>query len=316
MSRGPGWALVLAAGEGNRLRSLTARADGTHVPKQFCSVCSDRSLLAETLERAGRVVPRERVLVVVAEQHRALWEAELAALPAGNVVVQPRNRGTASGLLLGALSVLPRDPAATLLVLPSDHAFENERGLRVALRRAQRAAGEHPGELVLLGMEPDEPDTGYGWIVPGRDEQGLTTSVAAFVEKPEAERASRLLAQGALWSSFIMAGRLAALLALYERRQPRILRAFSAAAADGSPRRWQRLYESLPDCDFSRDVLQAGTASLRLLRVPPLGWSDLGTPERMLRCIARRRRGRRARAAGRRARAPLALEPAFIPLIA
>jgi len=305
-----GWALVLAAGDGLRLRSLTATGEGTHVPKQYCSFCSDRSLLAETLARAERVVPRERVVVVVAEQHRALWEPELAGLPAGHVAVQPRNLGTANGLLLGVMTVLREAPAATLLVLPSDHAFENERGLRVALRRAQRAAARRPGELVLLGIEPEEPETEYGWIVPGGEADSLTTSIASFVEKPVAERAARLMASGALWSSFIMAARLAALLGLYERRQPRVLAAFRAAARRDRESAWSDLYDELPAADFSRDILQDSTAALRLLRVPRLGWSDLGTPERVLRCLRRRpsRRSAVAAPAACARRAPVALD--------
>lgn len=314
---GNGWALVLAAGDGNRLAGLSATRDGAHVPKQFCSFCSNRSLLAQTIERARRLVPHERVVVVVAAQHRALWEPELAELPEANVVVQPRNLGTANGVLLGCMAVLRRDPSATLLVLPSDHAFENERGLRVALRRAQMAAVHHPDAVVLLGIEPEEPDTEYGWIVPAEGGAGLTTRVATFVEKPDSTRAADLMAEGALWSSFIMATRLRALLGLYESRQPQLLQAFVDALTGGPEAsreaRLRRLYEQLPHCDFSRDLLQASTASLRLLRVPALGWSDLGTPERLRRCLERRRRRPTPdRVRWTAPRAPLALEAGLI----
>jgi mannose-1-phosphate guanylyltransferase len=315
---GHAWALVLAAGDGSRLSRVTAVAGGGHVPKQFCSFCSDRSLLAQTLERAARVVPAERIVVVVAAQHREYWEPELAGRPPGAVVVQPRNRGTANGLLLGGLAIRRRDPAASLLVLPSDHAFEDERRLRLALRRAQLALVRRPEALVLLGIEPDEPDTGYGWIVPGADRDALTTSVDGFVEKPEAARAAQLMAAGALWSSFILALRLQALLELYARRQPGLLRAFEGALPPGAGR-WpeaavERLYDELPPCDFSRELLQAETGPLRLLRVPPVGWTDLGTPERLRRSLeARRDRPDRPfRAVSKPTRAPLALEAALV----
>ena len=309
---GSGWALVLAAGDGNRLRGVTATTGGGHVPKQFCSFCSDRSLLAQTLERAARVVPRERIAVVVAAQHRVHWEPELAALPAGRVVVQPRNLGTATGMLLGAMAIRRLDPEASVLALPSDHAFRNEGRLRLALRRAQLAATRHRDALVLLGIEPDEPDTEYGWIVPGRGGDGLTTGVAAFVEKPEAGLAARLMAAGALWSSFILAAGLGALLDLYRRRQPGLLAAFEGARI-GEAGEVERLYASLPSCDFSRELLQPGSGSLRLLRVPGVGWTDLGTPERLRRSLDGRRRGavRPARPAWTAACAPLSLEAAL-----
>src|SRR5262245_39381555 len=117
---GRGWALVLAAGDGTRLRELTTR-NGIATPKQYCSLRGGRSLLGDVLARAGRCVPRRRIVVVVAEQHRRFWERELADFPPENIVVQPSNRGTAAGILLPLLTVLERDPGARLAVLPSDH---------------------------------------------------------------------------------------------------------------------------------------------------------------------------------------------------
>src|SRR5262245_31154240 len=107
------WAIVLAAGEGKRLRELTMRG-GIDTPKQFCSLRGGRSLLGDALARAARIAPRKRMLVVVAAEHRRFWERELADLPRENVIVQPANRGTAAGVLLPALTVLERDPEARL----------------------------------------------------------------------------------------------------------------------------------------------------------------------------------------------------------
>ena len=89
------WALVLAAGEGSRLRSLTTMRSGVAVPKQFCSLQGGPSLLQEALQRAEAVAPRARICTIVAEQHRRWWEGPLWSLPAQNVIVQPDNRGTA-----------------------------------------------------------------------------------------------------------------------------------------------------------------------------------------------------------------------------
>ena len=285
------WVLVLAAGDGTRLAALTSGAGG-HVPKQFCSFCSDRSLLAQTLDRARALAPRERIAVVVAAGHRAFWQRELAQLPPGNVVVQPANRGTAAGLLLGALRVQQLEPQATVAVLPSDHFFDDEGGLRNSLLTARDAAATWRRSVVLLGMTPDAPDEQYGWIVPTADGDGLTTGVQSFVEKPRADVAARLMRQGALWSSFILVARLAALLAVYERSQPALLAAFREgllrpAAASHPAAAADALYARLPPRDFSRDVLQSAADSLRLLAVPALGWSDLGTPERLRQCLQR-----------------------------
>ncbi len=106
------WAIVLAAGDGARLAPLTTDVGGYVVPKQFCSLNGGPSLLQRALERAQSIVPRERVCVIVARQHQSRWWHDLRSLPAQNVIVQPRNCGTANGVLLGLLHILERDPLA------------------------------------------------------------------------------------------------------------------------------------------------------------------------------------------------------------
>ena len=99
------WSIVLAAGSGTRLRSMTTNADGVSVPKQYCAFGSDQTLLERALERARGVTPPGQLVTVVAQQHREHW-APLRSGPDGeNVVVQPRNRGTAPGLLLPLLQM-------------------------------------------------------------------------------------------------------------------------------------------------------------------------------------------------------------------
>ncbi len=139
------WVLVLAAGEGSRIRHLTTDANGRSVPKQYASLNGETSMLRQTLDRAERIVPRERVAVVVARQHRAFWARELADLPPWNVIVQPRNRGTGLGLLLGLLHIQMRAPGCGLLVLPSDHHVTDEDALHECLLRAVEHAGQTRG---------------------------------------------------------------------------------------------------------------------------------------------------------------------------
>jgi len=132
------WALILAAGDGSRLRALTTRPCGTSVPKQFCSLRGGRSLLEDAVDRARGVVDPERICTIVAHQHRQWWSGidALAPLAADNIVVQPRNRGTAIGLLYALMHILARDPDARVLVLPADHYVREEATLRHSLRAA------------------------------------------------------------------------------------------------------------------------------------------------------------------------------------
>lgn len=279
------WAIVLAAGDGTRLSVLTD-TDGSPVPKQFWSLRGSRSLLGDALHRAYQLVPRRRTVVVVAEKHRPLWEDELSDLPPENVIVQPANRGTAAGLLLPALSILRRDPGARLLVLPSDHFVDKEHVLHESLRLALDSLGRDRDRIVLLGISPATPETGYGWIVPRPGGGGLDR-VAAFVEKPAAPNAAVLMERGALWNSFLIAMRGQVLVDLFVERHPELIVGMRAALEATEEAALAELYDGLGRTDFSREILQGSEERLSLLRVPECGWTDLGTPDRVAECVDR-----------------------------
>jgi mannose-1-phosphate guanylyltransferase len=271
------WALVLAAGEGSRLRRLTRDERGVAVPKQFCSLQVGPSLLQEALQRAAAVAPLPQICSVVAEQHREWWAPILSYLPEQNVIVQPQNRGTAYGILLPLLRIVDRDPDATVVLLPADHYLRDEAIMASALRRAAQCAQSDPGSIYLLGVEPDEPDTELGYILPASRSHDGAAHVQRFVEKPDRLKARMLLEQGALWNVFIMAASVRTLLSLFDARYARTIaamRGFDGADLDS-------LYQRLGSVDFSKDVLQGNEALLRVLTVPQCGWTDLGTPERV-----------------------------------
>jgi len=286
------WTVILAAGEGRRLHSLSVAPDGRTIPKQFCSFCSDSSLLARTLERAQRLSRPERILAVVLDDHRNWWRDELSGLPDENVIVQPCNRGTAAGLLLPTLHIMQRDREATMVVLPSDHDVVDESTLLAQFDRAVMDVHASPEHVVVLGMTPDEADGGYGWIVPGTGGAGLTLPVKRFVEKPAPALARQLMQAGAAWSSFLLVSRVETLLGLFERSLPSLLQMFFYAlmrcSEQDAKECLNEMYRSIPTRDFSREVLEPNARMLRLLRVPDIGWSDLGTPERLRRALWRR----------------------------
>jgi len=281
------WALVLAAGNGRRLQDLTRTASGTVVPKQFCSLNGGLSFLEETVRRAQAIVPRERICTVVASQHVRHWSRLLEAMPRSNIITQPRNRGTAIGILLPLLHIMQRDPRARILLLPSDHHVRSEARLAAALQLAmapESRAGR--ARIVLLGIEPDHVDSELGYIVPGHAGEGTFRAVSRFVEKPAAAEARVLIQQGALWNAFIIAADAAALMRLFERRCPDIVAELRrliqlTPLQDCRSGALAELYDELPDLDFSRDILQGQEQYLRVLAVPECGWSDLGTPDRV-----------------------------------
>ena len=280
------WALVLAAGEGRRLQGLTQTASGTVVPKQFCSLTGGLSFLEETVRRAQRVVARERICAVVASRHVRHWSRLLDSMPPRNIITQPRNRGTAIGILLPLLHIMQQDPRARILLLPSDHHVRNETRLAASLQTAMAPPDSIGADIVLLGIEPDHADPELGYIVPELGGKASLCAVSRFVEKPSPAEAQELIRQGALWNAFIIATDAAALLQLFERRCPEIVAKMrrllqlrgTANCPSGS---LTELYEELPDLDFSRAILQGQEQYLRVLAVPECGWSDLGTPDRV-----------------------------------
>ena len=292
------WAIILAAGEGARARSVTRDCAGAPVPKQFWSPGSDGPMIRWALRRAARLASG-RIVTVVAARHRPLWEAAIPAEVLADVVVQPENRGTGAGVLLPLLRVLQRDRDARVAILPADHAVEDEGVLIRTLQRAFDLADRGRSAL-LLGMTPDLPDPAYGWIVSGEAHADGSRPVLSFHEKPAPGLARRLYRGGAHWSSFMLVAKARALLSIYERSAPSLVRSlarvydrgFSASVNGNSVASLERVYSNLPVLDFSRDLLERAATELRMLAVPACGWTDLGTPDRIERW-RRRDRDRR-----------------------
>ena len=281
------WSIVLAGGDGRRVRELSQDLSGRPVPKQYWRFNGGPSLLRSTLERVRPLVPLERTIPVVAAAHVRWWSTELADVPHRNVVAQPSNRGTAAGVLLPLLHVLEADRDAIVVVIPSDHFVEDEEVLRASVRSAIDATARTRDRVTVLGMRPGHDNAEYGWIVPGRSRTGPTCDVERFVEKPDAGLARELRDAGGLINTMMLVAHGRTLLNLFYLAVPHLLLDF-AAHLDGESGSIASIYESLPIRDFSRDVLEPMAHRLTVLEVPPCGWTDVGTPFRVARLLEAR----------------------------
>lgn len=278
------WTLVLGGGDGTRLQSLTRALTGAPIPKQYCRILGDRSLLEATLERIAPLAPRERTLAIVNRAHLPLARPQLATLPEANVLVQPRNRETGPGILVSLLELARRDPHATVAIFPSDHDVRDEAAFRRHVRRMTDLVDRAPDAIALLGARPDRADTGFGYILPGAH---LTSDraafrVAAFHEKPAPQFATRIIQRGGLWNSFVMVGRVGRFVELL-----RAVRADDVAQLETIPvDQLDAAYDAVSAWNFSRDFLAAIPQHLLVARADDLGWSDWGTPEAIERTFA------------------------------
>ena len=283
------WGIILAAGEGTRVREFLKQLCGGRGIKQFCAVVDSRSMLEHTLARVERLIPRERILVVVSQHHQAEVSQHLAHWPAENVIYQPANRDTAPGILLPLTYISRRDPFATVTVFPSDHFVVKEDSFLAAVGRAVAEVQHFSRQLVLLGAQPDQAEGDYGWIEPARHESSQESrAVLRFVEKPSRAQAGELMARGALWNTFVFAAQATTLWAMVRQTAPDLADAFERIGRILSLRSsyassfTEHAYERMRAVNFSSGVCEPLVSWLRVLPLPAVGWSDWGTAERIV----------------------------------
>ena len=194
--------VILSGGAGTRLWPLSRAM----YPKQFIRFFNGegRSLLGATLQRLPPDDSFSTPLIVCNNEHRFLVreEAQQAGLDPQAIVLEPVGRNTAAAVAVAALLAERTNPDAILAVMPSDHVVADEKGFVEGIKRAAAIAAT--GKLVLFGITPREPHTGYGYIRQGAALDGEGFCVDAFCEKPDRARAEEYLAAGGYyWNSSI-----------------------------------------------------------------------------------------------------------------
>lgn len=286
------WAIVLAGGEGTRLAPLTTALYGRPVPKQFAAVAGTGSLLAQTLERLAQLVPRERTIVIATLGHEEHAKRELASFPGTRLVLQPCNRDTAAGILVGLSYVTACAPEARILVVPSDHYVRDTDRFARAISETTQQWYDSKIVLTLLGVRSETAEVEYGWIVPGLQVRSDVSpgarhvhTVERFVEKPPLEVARALQQSGALWNTLVVAGLARNWWSVFEEQLPNETSAFrrylDELGTAAEPRFLSQVYAEIPSINFSRRVLERIPERLSVVACEDVGWSDLGTPRRV-----------------------------------
>lgn len=285
------WAVILAGGDGTRLRSFTRSITGDDRPKQFCPVIGGETLLDQTRRRVASVVPREKTVFVVTKSHERFYQPLADSLPRDLLMVQPMNKGTAPAILLPLLRIASQSPEAVVAVFPSDHHFANDKKFMSHVEAGFEMARRNPSIVTLMGITPEAPEAEFGWIEPHSPSLGGVSRVRRFWEKPSPGVARRLMDRGCLWNSFVMMGRVDAFLGLIRRALPDLYRFFDAVTpvlgtADEACN-LRALYSWIPETNFSHEVLAARPGDLGVMKIDNVGWSDLGEPSRVLAAMSR-----------------------------
>jgi len=284
------WGVILAGGDGKRLLPLTRKLTGEDRPKQFCALSGTDTLLKETWHRVSRVVPQANILLVLTRTHERFYVDQVRRIPTRNLLVQPYNRGTAPAIVYSLTRLKVVAPNGLVGIFPSDHHFKNNEVLVRAVDEAFQYVELHGERIVLLGVAPDSPEDGYGWIEHGvplhRSKTGPILEVRRFWEKPSPHIARNLMQAGGLWNSFIMVGRVRAFLDMIRRSVPNLIASFESMWAAVQPGMEElvlhELFSNVPASDFSYEVLSVCPSDLAVFPVEGLGWADLGEPERVL----------------------------------
>jgi len=272
------YAVVLAGGQGTRLwpRSRQVR------PKQFADIAGNgRTMLQETVDRLQPLIPLARVVVICGERYAPLVRDQLPELQPANVLVEPSGRNTAPAIGLALVHLAHRDPEAIMAVLPADHLMADAAGFRGALQTAAGLASRN--YLVTLGITPDGPHTGYGYIqradpVPTVD-GAVAYTVKRFLEKPDENTARRLVREGTyFWNGGIFVCKLSAMRAEMARQMPQLDAVLNELDAElGTPAEaevLERVWPQAPRVSIDYGVMEHAE---RVAVVPiDVGWNDVG----------------------------------------
>lgn len=259
-------AVLLAGGSGTRFWPLSRERR----PKQFLALTGRRSLLEQTYSRVRRLVPPERIWVVTPPQLVGQVRGALPRLKPANVIVEPVPRDTAPAVALACARLVGSEPEALVAIFPTDHHISDVAGFARSVRTARDAA--RGGALVCLGVRPDRPATGYGYVrCARRPRPGQPVEVRQFVEKPDAARARRFIRSGHYcWNAGMFVWRAQRFLDELRRTAPAIHRGVMAHVG-GDSKAWARVPR--------RSVDYAVMEHARDVRLVPLesDWSDVGS---------------------------------------
>ncbi len=288
------WTLALAGGEGMRLTEYVERRFGRRIPKQYCCLLGNRSMLQHTLERLNKITPASRTMTVIGTHHSDFALPQLAG-HSDHVVCQPSARDTGLALYVGLAMIKRWTPNAIVTITPTDHYVAPSAKYVDQVRAARGVADRMRDRVVILGVRPTEPDPELGYLALGDQltEVPEVRALKSFVEKPTVAFAQELRERGALWNTMVTCGSVDALWETGRASEPQLLDILdSLVPLIGTPDEddaLQYIYRAYLPVSFSRDILERAPQRLCAMELDGVEWSDWGKPERIETVLALRR---------------------------
>jgi mannose-1-phosphate guanylyltransferase len=272
------YGLIMAGGGGTRLWPLSRQAH----PKQMLKLFGERTMFQLTVDRLAPLLPLDHVFVIASADQIAPLAEQIPDLPRENFIVEPLGRGTAPCIGLSALHLRHHDPDAVMAVLAADHIIRRKQTFHDVLSAAHHAAEQ--GYLVTLGIAPTYPSTGYGYVgrgAPLGEAEGFEIfRVERFTEKPDAETATRFVAEGRYaWNSGMFIWQVDRILEEIQKWMPALHETLETLGqALGSPayeEKLQTLWPALRKETIDYGIMEKAD---KVAVIPAdLGWSDVGS---------------------------------------
>jgi mannose-1-phosphate guanylyltransferase len=275
----PLYAVIMAGGSGTRLWPRSRKKK----PKQLLDIVSSKTMIQETVDRLSEIVDSDRVIVVVGDVYAKEIDQQLALVPTENILIEPQGKNTAPCIGLAAVHARARDKDAVMIVLPSDHLIKNTTRFRNVIKAAAGVA-QKGKSLVTIGIEPEFPETGYGYVQIGNKVDSIrgedVYKVVAFKEKPTPAVAKKFLKSGKyMWNSGMFVWKADTVLAQIKTHLPKLhkglMKIEASLGKDTEQKVLEKVYDSIEGESIDYGVMEK--AKEVMLLKGDFGWNDIGS---------------------------------------